>query len=283
LRVQGGNGIGNGAGFAVVAIGGDSDFAGGGVAVNAIGGMSDSSAAGEAVHALGGFSPNGSGGDGLVAIGGNSGGQGFSAGNGIFAIQGEGGSGAADGLAGKFDGDVEINGNLDVSGTKNFKIDHPLDPENKYLIHAAIESSEVLNVYSGNVTTNQQGEAVVALPDWFEALNKDLRYQLTVIGTFAQAIVAEKVRGNRFIIRTSAPSVEVSWQVTGVRSDAAMRKHAFKAEQEKPARERGTYLNPEAYGQVEERGIEWARHPELMRQMKARRESLRRNMPVNHH
>ena len=126
------------------------------------------------------------------------------------------------------------------------------------------------------MTTNHNGAAVVTLPEWFEVLNRDLRYQLTVIGTFAQAIIAEKVKGNRFIIRTNAPDVEVSWQVTGVRSDASMKKQAFKAEQEKPSRERGTYLNPEAYGQPEERGLEWARSPEMMQQTKERRERVKR-------
>ena len=102
-------------------------------------------------------------------------------------------------------------------------------------------------------------------------MNRDLRYQLTVIGTFAQAIVAEKVKQNRFTIRTSAPNVEVSWQVTGVRSDAVMQKHPFKAVEDKPERERGTYLTPELFGKPEERGVEWARYPELMQQLKQQR------------
>jgi hypothetical protein len=134
-------------------------------------------------------------------------------GNGINATGGSGPMG--NGLAGKFNGDVEITGNLNVTGaTKNFKIDHPLDPENKYLYQAAIESSEALNVYSGNVTTDAKGNAVVTLPEWFDAVNRDLRYQLTVIGTFAQAIVSERVKNNRFTIRTNAPNVEVSTTTT---------------------------------------------------------------------
>src|SRR5690606_14005054 len=132
------------------------------------------------------------------------------------------------------DGDVFITGSLSVAGTKNFRIDHPLDPEHRYLNHFAVESSEVLNVYSGNVTTDADGYATVVLPDWFEALNADFRYQLTVVGTFAQAIVAEKVRDNRFVIRTDVPGVEVSWQVTGVRSDPAARAHR-PVEEWKPA------------------------------------------------
>lgn len=113
-----------------------------------------------------------------------------------------------------------------------------------------------------------RGGAVVTLPEWFEALNRDLRYQLTVIGTFAQAIVGDKVKNNRFTIRTSVPNVEVSWQVTGVRSDAAMAKHPFRAEEEKPRTERGTYLDPEAFGRPGERGVAWQRYPQMMQQLK---------------
>jgi hypothetical protein len=211
------------------------------------------------------------GGEGVSALGGASSGAGRSSGHGITAIAGNNLNGADKGLAGFFIGSVRILGDLNVNGTKNFRIDHPLDPENKYLVHAAIESSEVLNVYSGNIRTDGNGDAVVILPEWFEALNKDLRYQLTVIGTFAQAIIAEKVKQNRFVIKTNGPNVEVSWQVTGVRSDAVMQKHPFKAEEAKTESERGTYLSPEAHGQPEEKGAEWVRHPDLMQRLKQQR------------
>jgi hypothetical protein len=169
-------------------------------------------------------------------------------------------------------GDLIVAGKLQVtSGMKMFHIDHPLDPENKYLNHAAIESSEVLNVYSGNVITNADGEAVVTLPDWFEALNSDFRYQLTVLGTFAQAIVADEIKNNRFAIKTNTANVKVSWQVTGVRSDPTARKFKFDIEEEKSKDERGYYLNPDAFNQPEEKSIQWARDPEGMQQLRQRR------------
>ena len=267
-------GAGNLGGFGVSARGGAGTTAGG-VGVSARGGSGRTGGVGgDGVEAFGGSSSSsggGSGGEGLTAIGGVGNGAGKAGGVGVFAQGGAGQGGAIDGLAGWFVGDVLVGGNLNVSGTKNFKIDHPLDPENRYLLHAAIESSEVLNIYSGNIVTDANGEVVVTLPEWFEAVNRDLRYQLTVIGTFAQAIVSEKVKHNRFTIRTNAPNVEVSWQVTGVRSDAVMLKHPFKAEEDKPERERGTYLNPEAYGRPEERGAAWVRYPEMMERLKEQR------------
>ena len=84
-----------------------------------------------------------------------------------------------------------------------------------------LASADMTNVYNGNVTTNKHGLAVVVLPADFEGLHRDFRYQLTVIGQFAQAIVAKKITNNRFVIRTNRPGVEVSWQVTAIHPDAA--------------------------------------------------------------
>jgi len=176
-------------------------------------------------------------------------------------------------VAGVFTGDISVSGAISA-GTKDFKIDHPLDPANKYLVHASVESSEMMNIYTGNVTTDAQGEAAVQLPDWFEALNTDFRYQLTVIGQFAQAIVARKIENNQFQIRTNAPNVEVSWQITGVRQDAFAKAHPLVVEEKKDARLQGFYIHPELYGAAEEKQIEWARHPQMMRQMKAKRAAV---------
>ena len=277
------------AGDGVVATGGFtfSGFAGAGV--SAKGGDSTTGNAGIGIIATGGVQNNGtttkgetgvrangadadSGGAGIQAFGGSASGAGHTGGDGVVGVGGFPLAGATEGRAGVFFGNVEIIGSLNVSGTKNFKIDHPLDPENKYLYHAAIESSEVLNVYSGNVITNENGEATVRFPDWFESINRDFRYQLTVVGTFAQAIVADEIQNNRFTIRSNAPGVKVSWQVTGVRSDALMRKQPFKVEEDKPERERGTYLSPQAFDQPEEKGVEREHNPERMQSVKEARE-----------
>lgn len=136
------------------------------------------------------------------------------------------------GFAGVFNGRVQVNGDLNVTGTKNFYIEHPLDP-GRVLVHAAVESSEVLNVYSGNVRLDEAGSAVVELPAWFGAINTDVRYQLTAVGAAAPELhVADEVAGNRFRIAGGKPGMKVSWQVTAVRSDAVMRDHPFEAERD---------------------------------------------------
>ncbi len=177
------------------------------------------------------------------------------------------------GNAAYFDGRVEVNGTL-AKSAGSFKIDHPLDPANKVLQHSFVESPDMMNVYNGNVVTDAKGEAVVTLPDYFQALNRDFRYQLTPIGQFAQAIVAKEVENNRFVIQTDKPSVKVSWQVTGIRQDAYAQSHPIVVESEKPEAEKGYYLNPVELGQPASTSVNWVRRPELMKQREAEKAGL---------
>jgi trimeric autotransporter adhesin len=193
---------------------------------------------------------------------GGAGSGGYAGGDAIYAYAGN----PQPSYAGYFGGNVEVNGTLSKSGG-SFKIDHPLDPANKYLSHSFVESPDMMNIYNGNVTTDANGNATVALPEWFEVLNRDFRYQLTVMGQFAQAIVSEKVGNNHFSIKTDKPNVEVSWQVTGIRHDAWANANRIPVEQEKTGRERGNYLHPELFGAPAEKSIAWARHPEALKKM----------------
>ena len=115
----------------------------------------------------------------------------------------------------------------------------------------------MMNVYNGNVVTDGDGRAWVDLPAYFGSLNKDFRYQLTVIGAFAQAIVAEKIQENRFLIRTDQSAVKVSWQVTGIRKDPYAEAHRSPVEQDKPEGERGLYLHHVEWGTPQEKGADW--------------------------
>ncbi|HNF71312.1 MAG TPA: hypothetical protein PLP34_02795, partial [Chitinophagaceae bacterium] len=155
--------------------------------------------------------------------------------------------------AGYFDGNLYATNAS--SSIKAFRIDHPLDPSNKYLYHSSVESNDMMNLYNGNITTDANGEAWVTLPSYFEALNKDFKYQLTVIGTFAQAIIADEIQNNQFRIKTNVPNVKVSWQVSGVRKDAMAEAHRIVNEVEKSGREAGLYQNPIEHGRPASDGI----------------------------
>ncbi len=157
-------------------------------------------------------------------------------------------------------GPVDIIGNLSKS-SGSFKIDHPLDPANKYLYHSFVESPDMMNIYNGLVTLDAHGAATVQLPDYFEALNGEFRYQLTSVGSSQPGLyVAEEVSGNSFEIAGGNPGGRVSWQVTGIRHDAYANAHRIPTEVEKPAGERGKYLNPELFGASPEQAI-FRQHP----------------------
>jgi hypothetical protein len=237
-QTSGGEGIfafgGNSAGDSQIeTYGGSGIIARGGTA------LIDTDQAGEG----GTFQGGNGGGSGLSATGGSGGGIG------LVASPGSGGSYAA-----VFSGDVSVNGNLSKSGG-SFKIDDPADPANKYLYHSFVESPDMKNIYDGVVITDGGGHAVVTLPDYFESLNSDFRYQLTVIGQFAQAVVASEIAGGKFVIQTDKGNVKVSWQVTGIRQDAWAAAHRIPNEVEKSDKEKGHYLHPELFGHTGEPSI----------------------------
>ncbi len=160
------------------------------------------------------------------------------------------------GYGGYFQGRVNVTGTL-TKGGGAFQIDHPLDPENRILRHSFVESPDMMNVYNGNITTDGRGYATVELPTWFEALNRDFRYQLTTMRSFSRAMIAEGISDGRFVIRTEEPNVEVSWQVTGIRQDAWANENRIVVEEDKNSDDRGRYLHPAAFGLPRELGADY--------------------------
>jgi hypothetical protein len=226
----------------------------------AIDGLGQYPAAGEFCGAIGVMA---------VATGGSAAVYGFSSSG--YGIEGESDSGygvygySGSGYGVYSSGHAYVYGNLDVSGNVSkaggsFKIDHPLDPANKFLYHSFVESPDMKNVYDGVVMLDAKGEATVTLPAWFEALNRDFRYQLTAIGSFSPVYVKSKVHANAFSIAGGNSGQEVSWQLTGIRQDTWANAHRIPVEEEKAADERGLYLHPTEHGQPAAKGIDSVRH-----------------------
>ena len=176
----------------------------------------------------------------------------------LFHVDGKGG--------GHFAGNVQVDGNLNVSGTLSkgggsFKIDDPLDPANKTLSHSFVESPDMMNIYNGIVHLDTHGEAWITLPQYFEALNRDFRYQLTSVGAPQPRLyIAREVKGNRFKIAGGKANAKVSWQVTGIRQDAWANAHRIPNEEDKPVEQRGTYLHPELFGAADKQTDASLRH-----------------------
>ncbi|MGX4735533.1 hypothetical protein [Kitasatospora griseola] len=151
---------------------------------------------------------------------------------------------------------LRVNGVIVSAGSARFVIDHPLDPTENTLTHAFVASPEQKNVYDGVVTLDDTGAATVTLPDWFDALNQDFRYQLTPIGAPAPDLhVSARISGNSFSVAGGPPGGQVSWQVTGVRLDKWARANPVEPVAPKPADQRGLFLHPTAFDQPVERGI----------------------------
>lgn len=153
------------------------------------------------------------------------------------------------------DGDVNVTGTL-VKAAGSFMIDHPLDPANKYLLHSFVESPDMKNVYDGVAELDGNGETAVELPAWFEALNRDFRYQLTAVGAPAPDLhVKSGISKNRFVIAGGATGQAISWQVTGIRQDAYAKAHPIEVEVTKDDTEKGRYLHPNEHGKKESKKI----------------------------
>lgn len=191
----------------------------------------------------------------------------------VFGTAG-GNNGAGYGVYGRLTGPqgygVYAQGPLGASGTKSFRIDHPHDPENKYLLHYSTESPTPQNFYVGNVVTDAKGYGWVELPDYFEDINTNFKYQLTVVDgkntdEFVMAKVALKIKDGRFLIRTSSPRVEVSWRVDADRNDLWIQRNPPKDVADKKGREKGTYQHPELYGFGPERGMNYSPDPDKPR------------------
>jgi hypothetical protein len=161
------------------------------------------------------------------------------------------------GTAANFTGTVHVNGTL-TKTAGSFTIDHPLEPERKYLSHSFVESPDMKNVYDGVAVLDADGKATVALPEWFGALNRDFRYQLTAIGAPGPNLyIAEEIADNRFAIAGGTAGAKVSWQVTGIRQDAYANAHRIQVEEDKPASAQGKFIHPELFGAPPEKGVSW--------------------------
>ena len=109
-------------------------------------------------------------------------------------------------------------------GGGSFKIDHPLDPENKYLYHSFVESPDMMNVYNGNVVLDERRRGRRS------SCRSGSRRSTATSATSSRCIGGGS-RGSCTIAagdrrqplhdrRRAGRASKVSWQVTGIRQDA---------------------------------------------------------------
>ncbi|MCK4980550.1 MAG: hypothetical protein KAS62_09145, partial [Candidatus Delongbacteria bacterium] len=179
------------------------------------------------------------------------------------SIYGASATGTGINWSGYFLGNVYVSGTVSKSSDQ-VKIDHPLEPESKFLSYSTVVSDEMMGIYNGIAILNNEGKAIVTMPDWFESANTEFRYQLTAIGVPGPNLyILKKINGNTFEIAGGEANMEVSWQVTGIRNDNFARKHPIEVETTKNSTEKGYYLHPESYGLPIEMGIEHQHEEEI--------------------
>ncbi len=117
---------------------------------------------------------------------------------------------------------------LSISGSKNFMIDHPLDPENKQLVHSTLEGPEVGVYYRGEAQL-QNGQTEVVLPSYFEVLTRKENRTVLLTPKFdsnepISNLAASAVENGKFSARaidSQNPSQKFFWEVKAVRADIA--------------------------------------------------------------
>jgi hypothetical protein len=105
------------------------------------------------------------------------------------------------------------------------------------LYHSFVESPQATNLYDGVAKLDSRGEVTITLPAYFEALNKDFRYQFFPMGDAMPGLyIKSEVKDNHFTIAGGKPGGKVSWQVTGVRHDPYILKHPIIDEVQKTSK-----------------------------------------------
>jgi hypothetical protein len=121
---------------------------------------------------------------------------------------------------------LHVLGNFMVSGSKLFAIDHPLDPHQRHLLHAAYEGPEHGLIYRGEGRLSK-GQARVKLPAYFESLARPGGRTVQVTPKLREraaisALAASTVTDGQFSVKSiddNNHSQEFYWEVKAVRAD----------------------------------------------------------------
>jgi hypothetical protein len=120
-------------------------------------------------------------------------------------------------LAGQFIGDVQVNGNLSVTGNKAFVQAHPTDPSRE-IVYLALEGGEAGTYVRGSGQL-ESGKAVLALPEHFALVtaNEGLTVQLTPRGEWLQLYVGELDTAQLVVREAQGKSGTFDYLIQGVR------------------------------------------------------------------
>jgi hypothetical protein len=128
-------------------------------------------------------------------------------------------------------GNAQINASATVFGSLakgggSFVIDDPTDPSDKLLYHSFVESPSAQDLYNGTATVDKNGEIIIKLPDYFDALNENPQYQFFPIGeAMPNLYIKTPEKSDQFTIAGGVPGGQVSWQIIATRHDPYIEKY----------------------------------------------------------
>lgn len=139
-----------------------------------------------------------------------------------------------------FDCRLDVDGDLNVGGAKNFKIPHPLDSQ-KWLVYSGIESNGVfLDIHGEAVIKNNK--AKIVFPAYHPAVTSGIPViQLTKVGWFGDLYVESSNEQGFTIATQDAPDgAKVNWYARSVRK-------GYEDAEVEPLLEEGTARNEMAF------------------------------------
>jgi hypothetical protein len=121
------------------------------------------------------------------------------------------------GLAGEFDGNVLVTGDLQVKGVKNFVQDHPSDPT-KEIVYTVLEGGEA-RTYTCGTAQLQSGKALIELPEHFGLVTDQagLTIYLTPRGEWLQLYPVELDTAQLIVREAQGKSGAFDYLICGVR------------------------------------------------------------------
>src|SRR3989338_3509694 len=139
-----------------------------------------------------------------------------------------------------FDCNLDVDGDLNVGGTKNFKIPHPLNPK-RWIVYSGIESNGVFLDIHGEVVI-KNNRAKINFPVYHIAVTSGTPIiQLTKVGWFGDLYVESPDEQGFGIVAQNAPDgAKVNWYARSVRK-------GYEDVEIEPLLEEGTARNEMAF------------------------------------
>jgi hypothetical protein len=152
-------------------------------------------------------------------------------------------------------GAAYVSGYLTKAGG-GFTIDHPVDPENKFLVHGFVEAPVMTNVYRGKVTLDANGTAEITLPGYYDATNENGDVTCSPVGQAMPGLFPSEVVNGKFTLVGGVAGGKVNWTLLADRADKWAKENQPGTEVSKKEHEKGKFMHPHLFGHDDTRSLQ---------------------------